>query len=90
MTQNESCFNIFYFDWTNEVNLLVPPVHFLPKTIKRLDSNARSKKQNCSLWPSASFWALLAKNQNSYFIFIKSWYNICNVPKLHSGMGVLK
>ena len=68
MTQNESCFNIFYFDWTNEVNLLVPPVHFLPKTIKRLDSNARSKAKLFLMALSILLGSISQKSKQLFYL----------------------
>ena len=72
--------NAFSFDWSNEVNLLVPPTYLIPRAIKHfLKSLTKSKAiLICPYWPSAPFWPLLASGHYTYFPFVKDVYMIEN------------
>ena len=72
--------NAFAFDWSNEINLLVPPTYLIPRAIKHfLKSLTKSKAiLICPYWPSAPFWPLLASGHDTYFPFVKDVYMIEN------------
>ena len=72
--------NAFSFDWSNEVNLLVPPTYLIPRAIKHfLKSLTKSKAiLICQYWPLAPFWSLLASGHDTYFPFVKDVYLIEN------------
>ena len=73
--------NAFSFDWSNEVNLLVPLTSYLiPRAIKHfLKSLTKSKAiLICPYWPSIPFWPLLASGHDTYFPFVKDVYMIEN------------
>ena len=72
--------NAFSFDWSNEVNLLVPPSYLIPRAFKHfLKSLTKSKAiLICPYWPSAPFWPLLASGHDTYFPFVKDVYMIEN------------
>ena len=68
------------FDWSNEVNLLVPATYLIPRAIKHfLKSLAKSKAiLICPYWPSAPFLSLIASGHHTYFPFLKDAYLIEN------------
>ena len=72
--------NAFSFDWSNEVNLLVPPTYLIPRAIKHfLKSLTKSKAILIyPYWPSAPFWPLLPSGHDTYFPFVKDVYMIEN------------
>ena len=72
--------NAFSFDWSNEVNLPVPPTYLIPRAIKHfLKSLTKSKTiLICPYWPSAPFQPLLASGHDTYFPFVKDAYLIEN------------
>ena len=72
--------NPFSFDWSNKVNLLVPPTYLTPRAIKHfLKSLTKSKAiLICPYWSLAPFWSLLASGHDTYFPFVKDVYLIEN------------
>ena len=68
--------NAFSFDWSNEVNLLVPPTYLIPRAIKHFLKLLTKSKAIfiCPYWPSAPFWPLLASGHDTYFPFVKEVY----------------
>ena len=60
----------FSLDWSNENNLLVPPVYLIPKTIKHFMSSKYSAKAIlvCPYWPSSTFWPLLFKAEGEFHV----------------------
>ena len=75
--------NAFSTDWSNENNLLVPPIFLIPKTIKHfLSSNYQSRAiLVCPYWPSATFWPLLLDKSCNFRSFIKDYFIISNVQE---------
>ena len=75
--------NAFSVDWSNENNLLVPPVYLIPKTIKHFMSSKYSAKAIllCPYWPSSTFWPLLFKAGGAFQSFIKDVFVIEDVSK---------
>ena len=75
--------NAFSVDWSNENNLLVPPVYLIPKTIKHFMSSKYSAKAIlvCPYWPSSTFWPLLFKAEGAFQSFIKDVFVIEDVSK---------
>ena len=62
----------FTKDWSNQINLLVPPVFLIPKTIRHL---LTSKKGTVGilvapLWPSASYWPMISPG-GEFYHFVK-------------------
>ena len=70
--------NAFSLDWSNEFNLLVPPVYLISKTIHHF--LASSSKARAVLvyprWPSATFWPLLHKKVNEFYEFVDDSFTI--------------
>ena len=75
--------NAFSVNWSNESNLLVPPVYLITKTIKHFMSSKYSAKAVlvCPYWPSSTFWPLSFKAQGEFQSFIKDVFVIEDVPK---------
>ena len=70
--------NAFSVDWSNENNLLVPPVYLITKTIKHFMSSKYSAKAilACPYWPYSTFWP-----QEEFQSFIKEVFVIEDAPK---------
>lgn len=66
------CFSV---NWSQETNLLVPPVYLLPKTVKHLlrSSSGTTGIIVAPLWTSASFWPLIIQGDGNMKNFIKDW-----------------
>ena len=64
--------NAFSLDWSNEFNLLVPPVYFISKTIHHFLATSSEARAVLvwPLWPSARFWPLLHKKVNEFHEFV--------------------
>ena len=63
----------FTKDWSGQINLLVPPIFLIPKTIRHL---LTSKKGTIGilvapLWPSATYWPMVAPGGGGFYAFIK-------------------
>ena len=70
--------NAFSLDWSNEFNLLVPPVYLISKTIHHFlasSSEARAVLV-CPRWPSATFWPLLHKKVNEFYEFVDDSFTL--------------
>ena len=70
--------NAFSLDWSNEFNLLVPPVYLISKTIHHfLASSSKARAVLvCPRWPSATFWPLLHKKVNEFYEFVDDSFTI--------------
>ena len=73
--------NAFSFDWSNEVNLFVPPTYLIPRAIKHFLKSLTKPKAIliCPYWPSPPFWFLLASGHDTYLPFVKDVYMIENL-----------
>ncbi len=49
----------FSYDWSEDNNWLVPPVHLIVKTVKHLVATKAKGTLVCPKWTSASFWPVL-------------------------------
>ena len=70
--------NAFSLDWSNEFNLLVPPVYLISKTIHHFlasSSEARAVLV-CPCWPSATFLPLLHKKVHELQEFVDDSFAI--------------
>ena len=78
--------NAFSVDWSNEklvpLDLLVPSVYLVPKTIKHFMSSKYSAKAIlvCPYWPSSTFCPLLFKAEGEFQSFIKDVFLIEDAP----------
>jgi len=71
--KNSSGIDAFSFDWSNEVNWLVPPIHLIPKAITHFITSKHYSKaiMLCPYWTSATYWPLLINKENEFAYFVK-------------------
>ena len=70
--------NAFSSGWSNQFNLLVPPVYLISKTIHHFlhsSSEARAVLV-CSRWPSATFWPLLHEKVKEFHEFVDGSFTL--------------
>ena len=70
--------NAFSLDWSNEFNLLVPPVYLISKTIHHFlasSSEARAVLV-CPRWSSATFWPFLHNKVNEFHEFVDDSFTV--------------
>ena len=72
--------NAFSLDWSNEFNLIVPPVYLISKTIPHFLASSSEARAGlvCPRWPSATFWPLLHKKVNEFHEFVDDSFTVKN------------
>ena len=70
--------NAFSLDWSNEFNLLVPPVYLISKTIHHFFASSSKVRAVlvCPPWLSATFWPLLLKKVNDFHEFVDQSFKL--------------
>ena len=67
------CVDTFTVSWFNDNNLLVPPVHLIPRVIKHMKICKASGTIVTPYWVSAPFWPVVANSQSTFKSFVKDF-----------------
>lgn len=69
------CFN---FDWNNETNWLVPPVHLIGRTVSHLKKCKANGTLVVPKWRSSYFWPLLCDEYGKFLYFVVDYVEYKN------------
>ena len=72
---NTETVNAFSSDWSNENDILAPPIFLIPEAFKYFLASESSSRAIlvCPYWVSATFWSMLLKNKIHLHLFVKGF-----------------